>query len=197
MFFTQFSYVHIIHRANINRIGTFSKMLIINHSLEELELSYNELHSDGMQLFSQGVIQNYSLKRVVLWFNGFKDSGIKYLARALHQRVKNHPYFRNDMVESIAESQANYFFLQDKSGIPRKHPQNYKICEKIVDFLPIFMYFEADLTHNRRITDHGLTPLIQLSNSQTFAIRGLNFDNLLSTLPGQKRPCIEVSNNCI
>ena len=85
------------------------------------------------------------------------------------------------MIESIAESQANYFFIQDKSGIPRIHPQNYKICQKIVDFLPIFMYFEVDITYNKRITGTGLTPLIQLSNSETFVVRGLNFNDLLST----------------
>merc|ERR1719208_683598 len=106
-------------RMNINRIGArgaqlLAKMLINNHSLEELELSYNEIFNDGVQVLAQGLVQNHGLKRIVLWYNGLEDAAARQLARALHQRSKQ-THFRNDMVQSIAESQPDYFFIVDKN----------------------------------------------------------------------------------
>merc|ERR1712129_471303 len=104
-------------RMNINRIGArgaqlLAKMLINNHSLEELELSYNEIFNDGVQVLAQGLVQNHGLKRIVLWYNGLEDAAARQLARALHQRSKQ-AHFRNDMVQSIAEAQPDYFFIID------------------------------------------------------------------------------------
>ena len=36
------------------------------------------------------------------------------------------------------------------------------------------MYFEVDLTHNRRITKNGINALLEVANSETIAVRGLN-----------------------
>ena len=184
---------------NINRIGArgaqlLAKMLINNHSLEELELSYNEIFNDGVQVLAQGLVQNHGLRRIVLWYNGLEDAAARQLARALHQRSKQ-THFRNDMVQSIAESQPDYFFIVDKnrpsnstatSGSrsgrhhssskkpkPRPHPETYPICEKIVDYLPVYMYFEVDLSHNRRITKNGINALLEVANSDAIAVRGL------------------------
>merc|ERR1712099_81459 len=167
-----------------------AKMLINNHSLEELELSYNEIFNDGVQVLAQGLVQNHGLKRIVLWYNGLEDAAARQLARALHQRSKQ-AHFRNDMVQSIAESQPDYFFIIDKNGKhqssqpskksrhhsskskPRPHPETYPICEKIVDYLPVYMYFEVDLSHNRRITKNGINALLEVANSDSIAVRGL------------------------
>ena len=180
---------------NINRIGArgaqlLAKMLINNHSLEELELSYNEIFNDGVQVLAQGLVQNHGLKRIVLWYNGLEDAAARQLARALHQRSKQ-AHFRNDMVQSIAESQPDYFFIIDKNNKhqssqsskksrhhsskskPRPHPETYPICEKIVDYLPVYMYFEVDLSHNRRITKNGINALLEVANSDSIAVRGL------------------------
>jgi len=186
-------------RMNINRIGArgaqlLAKMLINNHSLEELELSYNEIFNDGVQVLAQGLVQNHGLKRIVLWYNGLEDAAARQLARALHQRSKQ-AHFRNDMVQAIAESQPDYFFIVDKNSKhrerereaadkkkgrhhsskakPRPHPETYPICEKIVDYLPVYMYFEVDLSHNRRITKNGINALLEVSNSDSIAVRGL------------------------
>jgi len=190
-------------RMNINRIGArgaqlLAKMLINNHSLEELELSYNEIFNDGVQVLAQGLVQNHGLKRIVLWYNGLEDAAARQLARALHQRSKQ-AHFRNDMVQAIAESQPDYFFIIDASksakhrereaaereragkkgrhhsskAKPRPHPETYPICEKIVDYLPVYMYFEVDLSHNRRITKNGINALLEVSNSDSIAVRGL------------------------
>lgn len=182
-------------RMNINRIGArgaqlLAKMLINNHSLEELELSYNEIFNDGVQVLAQGLVQNHGLKRIVLWYNGLEDAAARQLARALHQRSKQ-AHFRNDMVQSIAESQPDYFFIVDKNSKhqssqtnkksrhhsskskPRPHPETYPICEKIVDYLPVYMYFEVDLSHNRRITKNGINALLEVANSDSIAVRGL------------------------
>jgi len=164
-------------RLNINRIGArgaqlLAKMLINNHSLQELELSYNEIFNDGVQILAQGLTQNHGLKRLVLWYNGLEDVAAKQLARALHQRSKQ-PYFRNDMIQAIAESQSEYFFINDKSGKLRPCPETYPICEKIVDFLPIVMFFEIDLSHNRRITKNGINTLLEVANSDTLIVSGL------------------------
>eukprot|EP01083_Nonionella_stella_P186212 681203_1 len=185
-------------RMNINRIGArgaqlLAKMLINNHSLEELELSYNEIFNDGVQVLAQGLVQNHGLKRIVLWYNGLEDAAARQLARALHQRSKQ-AHFRNDMVQSIAESQPDYFFIIDKNASqskhqssqpnkksrhhsskskPRPHPETYPICEKIVDYLPVYMYFEVDLSHNRRITKNGINALLEVANSDSIAVRGL------------------------
>lgn len=183
-------------RMNINRIGArgaqlLAKMLINNHSLEELELSYNEIFNDGVQVLAQGLVQNHGLRRIVLWYNGLEDAAARQLARALHQRSKQ-THFRNDMVQSIAESQPDHFFIVDKNkqssaqsgsskkgrhhsskSKPRPHPETYPICEKIVDYLPVYMYFEVDLSHNRRITKNGINALLEVANSETIAVRGL------------------------
>jgi len=189
-------------RMNINRIGArgaqlLAKMLINNHSLEELELSYNEIFNDGVQVLAQGLVQNHGLKRIVLWYNGLEDAAARQLARALHQRSKQ-AHFRNDMVQSIAESQPNYFFIIDQNNNnqsnqspekssnghrsskhhsskskPRPHPETYPICEKIVDYLPVYMYFEVDLSHNRRITKNGINALLEVANSDSIAVEGL------------------------
>lgn len=183
-------------RMNINRIGArgaqlLAKMLINNHSLEELELSYNEIFNDGVQVLAQGLVQNHGLKRIVLWYNGLEDAAARQLARALHQRSKQ-AHFRNDMVQSIAESQPDYFFIIDRNNKhhssskpskssrhhsskskPRPHPETYPICEKIVDYLPVYMYFEVDLSHNRRITKNGINALLEVANSESIAVRGL------------------------
>lgn len=55
----------------------------------------------------------------------------------------------------------------------RPHPETYPICEKIVDYLPVYMYFEVDLSHNRRITKGGVNALLEVANSDTIAVRGL------------------------
>merc|ERR1740123_2532821 len=188
-------------RMNINRIGArgaqlLAKMLINNHSLEELELSYNEIFNDGVQVLAQGLVQNHGLKRIVLWYNGLEDAAARQLARALHQRSKQ-AHFRNDMVQSIAEAQPDYFFIVDKNAKhrerdresaerdkkkgrhhsskakPRPHPETYPICEKIVDYLPVYMYFEVDLSHNRRITKNGINALLEVANSDSIAVKGL------------------------
>ena len=108
-------------RMNINRIGArgaqlLAKMLINNHTLQELELSYNEIFNDGVQVLAQGLVQNHGLRRLVLWYNGLEDAAARQLARALHQRSKA-PHFRNDMVQAVAESQPDYFFINDRSGM--------------------------------------------------------------------------------
>eukprot|EP00488_Nonionellina_sp_1-RS-2012_P003334 TRINITY_DN701_c0_g1_i1.p1 TRINITY_DN701_c0_g1~~TRINITY_DN701_c0_g1_i1.p1 ORF type:complete len:119 (-),score=30.59 TRINITY_DN701_c0_g1_i1:359-715(-) len=96
------------------------------------------------------------------------------------------------MVQSIAESQPDYFFIIDKNANkhqsnqaskksrhhsskskPRPHPETYPICEKIVDYLPVYMYFEVDLSHNRRITKNGINALLEVANSDSIAVRGL------------------------
>mmetsp|Transcript_15404 Transcript_15404/g.24275 ORF Transcript_15404/g.24275 Transcript_15404/m.24275 type:complete len:520 (-) Transcript_15404:620-2179(-) len=185
-------------RMNINRIGArgaqlLAKMLINNHSLEELELSYNEIFNDGVQVLAQGLVQNHGLKRIVLWYNGLEDAAARQLARALHQRSKQ-AHFRNDMVQAIAESQPDHFFIVDKNAQtkhqsnqpnkgkrphhlskskPRPHPETYPICEKIVDYLPVYMYFEVDLSHNRRITKNGINALLEVANSDSIHVRGL------------------------
>lgn len=188
-------------RMNINRIGArgaqlLAKMLINNHSLEELELSYNEIFNDGVQVLAQGLVQNHGLKRIVLWYNGLEDAAARQLARALHQRSKQ-AHFRNDMVQSIAEAQPDYFFIIDSQTTttkqaqpqtanghrsskhhsskskPRPHPETYPICEKIVDYLPVYMYFEVDLSHNRRITKNGINALLEVANSDSIAVKGL------------------------
>eukprot|EP00485_Elphidium_margaritaceum_P009960 CAMPEP_0202689788 /NCGR_PEP_ID=MMETSP1385-20130828/4969_1 /ASSEMBLY_ACC=CAM_ASM_000861 /TAXON_ID=933848 /ORGANISM="Elphidium margaritaceum" /LENGTH=515 /DNA_ID=CAMNT_0049344977 /DNA_START=237 /DNA_END=1784 /DNA_ORIENTATION=- len=56
---------------------------------------------------------------------------------------------------------------------PRPHPETYPICEKIVDYLPVYMYFEVDLSHNRRITKNGINALLEVAASDSIAIRGL------------------------
>jgi len=192
-------------RMNINRIGArgaqlLAKMLINNHSLEELELSYNEIFNDGVQVLAQGLVQNHGLRRIVLWYNGLEDAAARQLARALHQRSKQ-AHFRNDLVQSIAEAQPDYFFITDSKhsgqsdqhsansnhsaakskdrrhhstkSKPRPHPETYPICEKIVDYLPVYMYFEVDLSHNRRITKNGINALLEVANSENIAVRGL------------------------
>merc|ERR1711902_298059 len=123
-------------------------------------------------------------------YNGLEDAAARQLARALHQRSKQ-THFRNDMVQSIAESQPDYFFIVDKNkqsaapsgskkgrhhsskSKPRPHPETYPICEKIVDYLPVYMYFEVDLSHNRRITKNGINALLEVANSDSIAVRGL------------------------
>ncbi len=107
-------------RMNINRTGArgaqvLAKMLINNHTLQELELSYNEIFNDGVQVLAQGLVQNHGLRRLVLWYNGLEDAAARQLARALHQRSKQ-PHFRNDMVQAVAESQPEHFFMRDNSG---------------------------------------------------------------------------------
>jgi len=164
-------------RMNINRTGArgaqvLAKMLINNHTLEELELSYNEIFNDGVQVLAQGLVQNHGLKKLILWYNGLEDAAVRQLARALSQRSKQ-PHFRNDMVQAVAESQPKIFFVGDSAGKLRPHPDTYPICEKIIDFVPIFMFFEVDLSHNRRITKNGLTVLMDVANSEETCIRGL------------------------
>jgi len=164
-------------RMNINRIGArgaqvLAKMLINNHSLEELELSYNEIFNDGVQLIAQGLVQNHALKRLVLWYNGLEDAAARQIARALHQRSKQ-AHFRNVMVQAIAEAQSESFFISDKSGKLRPNSETYPICEKIIDYVPIYMYFEVDLSHNRRISKNGINALLEVANSDTIAVRGL------------------------
>merc|ERR550525_1062501 len=180
---------------NINRIGArgapfLAKGVSTTPPLAELELSYNEIFNDGVQVLAQGLVQNHGLRRIVLWYNGLEDAAARQLARALHQRSKQ-THFRNDMVQSIAESQPDYFFIVDKNkqsrndggskpkrhhaskSKPRPHPETYPICEKIVDYLPVYMYFEVDLSHNRRITKNGINALLEVANSDAIAVRGL------------------------
>ena len=167
---------------NLNRIGSrgaqlLAKMLINNQTLEELELSYNEIFNDGLQVLCQGLVQNHGIKRIVLWFNGIEDTAVKHLARAIYQRSQQE-YFRDKMIEAIAESQPDYFLItksnNDHSMKKIKSKQRvHPICEMIVDYLPIYMYFQVDLSHNRKVSKDGIEALLQVSNSDSIAVDGL------------------------
>lgn len=164
-------------RMNINRIGArgaqvLAKMLINNHTLQQIELSYNEIFNDGVQVIAQGLVQNHGLRRIVLWYNGLEDSAARQLARALHQRSKLQ-HFRNDMVQAVAESHREHFYQPDKNGKLRPDPDTFALCERIIDYIPVFMHFEIDLSHNRRITKNGITALTEVAESETVHIRGL------------------------
>ncbi|ETO13080.1 hypothetical protein RFI_24292, partial [Reticulomyxa filosa] len=76
------------------------------------------------------------------------------------------PHFRNDMVQAVAESQSALFFISDAIGKLRPHPDTYPICEKIIDYVPIFMFFEVDLSHNRRITKNGINTLLEAASAE-------------------------------
>ena len=168
---------------NLNRIGSrgaqlMAKMLINNQTLEELELSYNEIFNDGLQVLCQGLVQNHGIKRIVLWFNGIEDTAVKYLARAIYQRSKQE-YYRDRMIEAIAKSQPDHFVTMesdDNHSMKKiKSKQRFDpICEIIVDYLPIYMYLQVDLSHNRKVGKHGIDALLQVANSDSIAIDGLN-----------------------
>ena len=118
-------------------------------------------------------------ERIVLWRNGLEDTAARQLARALESRSK-HAYFRREMVQAIAESQPEYFFRSDKDNgssqleiKPRANPSTFTICEMIVDYLPIYMYFQIDLSHNQRISRHGINALLDVANSESIAFDGL------------------------
>jgi len=148
-------------RMNINRIGArgaqlLGKMLIHNRNLEELEISYNEIFNDGIQVLSQGLLQNRGLRRIVLWYNGLEDSAAKQLAKALHSRTK-HPHFRNAIVKAIADVQ----------------PDLNEVSQHIVDYVPIYMYFELDLSHNSRISKTGIDSLLEVINSHSVCVQGM------------------------
>ena len=162
---------------NINRIGSrgaqiLAKMLVNNHCLEEVDLSYNEIFNDGIQVLCQGLIQNHGLKRMVLWYNGIEDTAARQIARALQKRSKQQ-YYRHEMAQAIAHSRRDEFFeciaRKGAQSIYKKDPnqETYPICERIVDYLPIYMYFQVDLSHNSRISRHGISALLEVANLES------------------------------
>ena len=93
-----------------------AKMLIHNHTLKELELSYNEIFN--FIWWCTSIITRFSTKswftyRLVLWFNGLEDKAARCLANALTGRWKN---FVEYMAEAIAESQPDLFLVINRTG---------------------------------------------------------------------------------
>ena len=60
----------------------------------------------------------------------------------------------------------------------RPNEETYKICEIIVQYLPIYMYFELDVTNNNRMTKNGISELTKVANSQSIVVKG--FKELLA-----------------
>ena len=199
----------------------------------------SEIFDDGAQTLMQGLAKNTGMKRLVLWYNGLTDKSATHFARGLQTRAKTLPHWRNVMIQAIAESQPQYFFINlnnnnnnnsnnnsnnnnnnnskddtvitnqknnekkddkenkdnnnngnngkskdDKkeetsnNNKARPNGETYKICETIVQYLPIYMYFELDVTHNNRITKNGISELTKVANSQSIVVKG--FKELLA-----------------
>ena len=136
-------------------------MLTQNQILETLEISYNKIGNDGLNVLSRGLVQNYGLKKIILWYNDLQDSSLIYLAKALHQRSKLE-FFKNNMINSIMES-IKLLIKQENDN----KELNLIICVDIVSYLPIYIGFKVDISFNNKITQNGKNALLKVINSET------------------------------
>eukprot|EP01084_Bolivina_argentea_P083001 150278_1 len=136
-------------KSNMNHIGdqgakAFAKMLTLNQTLEILELCFNQIYDDGARVLIQGLARNYGLKKIILWFNKLGNGWLTFLQKGLKQRSEQ-VFFKDNMINSIVECTELM----------------HGICQMIVEYLPIYMDFEIDVSCHDRISKRCVEKVLE------------------------------------
>jgi hypothetical protein len=161
-------------------VQVLAQGLVQNHALKRLVLWYNGLEDAAARQLARALHQRSKqahFRNVMVQAIAESQSHLFFIvdnkSSSSNQTNNNNQSNANNQNNNNNNNQNANNNNPTQTSKLRPHPDTYPICEKIVDYVPIYMYFEVDLSHNRRITKNGINALLEVANSDTIAVKGL------------------------